>query len=189
MHVRLSRLDVAINLRNVTRANLLDLEAARVPGQNIKIIYKKTKKTTTVEIHSDTQGKDHIYDKTYQLDSKVGIKIPEQIHRFEAQLRGERLKNSVMLSKINRTRIWQVLKERWEKAGFRVIQVSKQLKDEILLEYPRIGKSIVNYLEMKSKGISPHISDPTERSYIKKIRAVQERLDKSKGPRNVLELE
>ena len=42
MHVRLSRLDVAINLRNVTRANLLDLEAARVPGQNIKIIYKKT---------------------------------------------------------------------------------------------------------------------------------------------------
>jgi len=187
--IRLSRLDVAINLRNVTKANLHDLEMARVPGQNIKVIYKKTKMTTTIEIHTESQGKDHIYDKTYQLYRKLGIKIPEKVHRFEAQLKDARLRRSIRLSQINRLNVWGLLKERWEKAGFRVIQVSKKLKDLILLEHPRIGESIVSYLEMKAKGIEPNISDPTERKYLNLITQAQEKIDKTQSKNHLLELE
>jgi len=187
--IRLSRLDVAINLRNVTKANLLDLEMARVPGQNIKIIYKKTKTTTTIEIHTESQGKDHIYDKTYQLDKKIGVKISEKVHRFEAQLKDARLRRSISLAQINRLKVWELLKERWEEAGFRVVQVSKKLKDLILFEHPRIGKSIVSYLEMKAAGIEPSLSDPTERNYIKLIKEAQEEIDANQAQKHVLELE
>jgi hypothetical protein len=187
--IRLSRLDVAINLRNVTKANLLDLEMARVPGQNIKIIYKKTKMTTTIEINTESQGKDHIYDKRYQLNLKPGPKVSERVHRFEAQLRDARLRRSISLAQINRLSVWELLKERWKEAGFRVVQVSKKLKDLILFEHPTIGKSIVNYIEMKAAGIEPSLSDPTERNYLKLIREAQEKIDANQSQKHVLELE
>lgn len=82
-----------------------------------------------------------------------------------------------------------LLKERWGKAGFRVIQVSKKLKDLILLDHPRIGKSIVSYLEMKAKGIATNLSDPTERKYLKMIKQAQEKLDKTQPTKHELELE
>ena len=85
--------------------------------------------------------------------------------------------------------MWELLKERWEEAGFRVVQVSKKLKDLILLEHPRIGKSIVSYLEMKAAGIEPNLSDPTERNYIKLIKEAQERIDINQTRKHVLELE
>jgi len=187
--IRLSRLDVAINLRNVTKANLLDLEMARVPGQNIKIIYKKTKMTTTIEIHTETQGKDHIYDKTHQLKLKPRPKLSEKVYRFEAQLKDARLRRSISLANVNRLKVWELLKDRWEAAGFRVVQVSKKLKDLILIEHPRVGKSIVSYLEMKAVGIEPNLSDPTERNYLKLIREAQEKIDGNQTKKHALELE
>jgi hypothetical protein len=85
--------------------------------------------------------------------------------------------------------VWELLKERWEEAGFRVVQVSKKLKDLILFEHPRIGKSIVSYLEMKAAGIEPNLSDPTERNYLKLIREAQEKIDANQSQKHVLELE
>jgi hypothetical protein len=186
--INLSRLDIAINLETVTKANLEQLELAKIPRSNMKVIFKIPSKTLTIEIKSKTQGKDHLYDKTRELELEHKIKINKQVHRFETQLRGSRVKKGIKLAQINRTSIWLLLVERWRKAGFEVVQVSQQLIDAILDLEPRIGKSIVNYLQMKQARMTITLSDPTIRKYEKSIKAIQETIDQNQNNKHFLDL-
>jgi hypothetical protein len=154
----------------------------------MKVIFKVPSKTLTIEIKSKTQGKEHLYDKTHELALERKIKINEQVHRFETQLRGSRVKKGIKLAQINRTSMWQLLVERWRKAGFEVVQVSQQLIKAILDLEPRIGKSIVNYLQMKQARMTITLSDPTIRKYEKSIKAIQETIDQNQNNKHFLDL-
>jgi len=186
--INLSRLDIAINLETVTKANLEQLELAKIPRSNMKVIFKVPSKTLTIEIKTKNEGKDHIYDKTRELDLVHKVKINKQVHRFETQLRGSRVKKGIKLAQINRTNIWLLLLERWRKAGFEVVQVSQQLIDAILDLEPTIGKSIVNYIQMKQARMTITLSDPTIRKYEKSIKAIQETIDQNQNNKHFLDL-
>jgi hypothetical protein len=186
--INLSRLDIAINLETVTKANLRQLELAKIPRSNMKVIFKVPSKTLTIEIKTKNEGKDHIYDKTRELDLEHKVKINKQVHRFETQLRGTRVKRGIKLAQINRTNIWLLIVERWRKAGFEVVQVSQQLINAILDLEPGIGKSIVNYLQMKQARMTITLSDPTIRKYEKSIKAIQETIDQNQNNKHFLDL-
>ena len=186
--INLSRLDIAINLETVTKANLEQLELAKITRSNRKGIFKVPSKTLTIEVKSKTQGKEHIYDKTHELAHEHKIKINKQVHRFETQLRDSRVKKGIKLAQINRTSIWLLLVERWRKAGFEVVQVSQQLINAILDLEPRIGKSIVEYLQMKQARMTITRSIPTIRKYEKSIKAIQETIDQSQNNKHFLDL-
>ena len=186
--INLSRLDIAINFQTITKASLEQLELAKIPRSNMKVIFKIPSKTLTIEIKTKNESKDHIYDKTRELDLEHKIKINKQVHRFETQLRGSRVKKGVKLAQISRTSIWLLLLERWRKAGFEVVQVSQQLIDAILDLEPRIGKSIVNYLQMNQARMTITLSDPTIRKYEKSIKAIQETIDQNQNTKHFLDL-
>jgi len=186
--INLSRLDIAINLETVTKASLEQLELAKIPRSNMKVIFKIPTKTLTIEVKSTSQGKEHIYDKTHELDHEHKVKINKQVHRFETQLRGTRVKKGIKLAQINRTNIWLLLVERWRKAGFEVVQVSQQLIDTILDLEPRIGKSIVNFIQMKQARMTITLSEPTIRKYEKIIKAIQETIDQNQKNKHFLDL-
>jgi hypothetical protein len=186
--INLSRLDIAVNLENVTPTQLHALELGKIPRSNTKVTFKIPSKTLTIELRTKNEGKDQIYDKTHELDLEKKIKISKQVHRFESQLRGKRLRSNVKLSQVNRNFIWTLLEQRWNKAGFEVIQVSPELIAAILDLEPRIGKSIVNYIHMKQARLFASISDPTRRKYENIIKSVQETLDRCNSTKNLLEL-
>jgi hypothetical protein len=186
--INLSRLDLAINLETVTKANLEQLELAKIPRSNMKVVFKIPSRTLTIDVRTKNEGKDQIYDKTHELALEHKIKINMQVHRFETQLRGSRVKKGIKLAQINRTSIWLLLVERWRKAGFEVVQVSQQLIDAILDLEPRIGKSIVNYLKMKQARMTITLSDPTIRKYEKVIKAIQETIDQNQNNKHFLDL-
>ena len=186
--INLSRLDIAINLETVTKANLEQLELSKIPRSNMKVIFKVPSRTLTIEVKTKNEGKDHIYDKTHELALEHKIKINKQVHRFETQLRGSRVKKGIELAQINRTSIWLLLVERWRKAGFEVVQVSQQLIDAILDLEPRLGKSIVEYLQMKQARLTITRSIPTIRKYEKSIKAIQETIDQNQNNKHFLDL-
>jgi hypothetical protein len=186
--INLSRLDIAINLETVTKANLEQLELAKIPRSNMKVIFKVPSRTLTIDVRTKNEGKDQIYDKTHELALEQKIKISRQVHRFETQLRGSRVKKGIKLAQISRTSIWLLLVERWRKAGFEVVQVSQQLINAILDLEPRIGKSIVEYLQMKQARLTITRSIPTIRKYEKSIKAIQETIDQNQNNKHFLEL-
>jgi len=86
------------------------------------------------------------------------------------------------------TQCLQLQVGRGRKAGFEVVQVSQQLIDAILDLEPRIGKSIVNYLQMKQARMTITLSDPTIRKYEKSIKAIQETIDQNQNTKQFLDL-
>jgi hypothetical protein len=186
--INLSRLDIAANLANVTKGNLHSLELTKIPRSNTKVTFKIPSKILTIEVRTKNEGKDQIYDKTHQLALEKKIKIPLQVHRFESQLRGKRLKQNINLKSINRTAIWSLLESRWQKAGFEIVEASPELINAILDIEPRIGKSIVNYLRMKEARLSIDLSSPTISKYEKIIKLVQGIISKDNSQNHLLTL-
>jgi hypothetical protein len=154
----------------------------------MKVVFKIPSRTLTIDIRTKNEGKDQIYDKTHELALEHKIKTNRQVHRFETQLRGSRVKKGLNLAQINRTSLWLLLVERWRKAGFEVVQVSQQLINAILDLEPRIGKSIVNYLQMKQARMTITLSEPTIRKYEKSIKAIQETIDHNQNNKHFLDL-
>lgn len=188
-HLHLQRLDIAINLGNLSKKTFHDLKRAKIPRQNKSVIYESPNGVETISMFTKGQGQRKIYDKTHELKKVHKVIMPYQVHRFEAQLQNTRLEPVKKLEAINRSLVWQLLKQHWEEAGFRLHTATDQLKDAIQLLYPKIGQRIIGYLRNKEDGKLATVTKPTIRKYEKIIQKTEMLIDPKISPTNFLELE
>jgi len=188
-HVYLQRLDIAANLENLSKQTFHDLKMAKIPRQNKLMIIESPSGVQTICMFTKGEGQRKIYDKSTELWKNHEIFTPYQVHRFESQLQSSRLDPLKNLALINRTYIWQLLKQHWEEAGFRLHNSSDQLKDAIKLLYPRIGARIILHLENKSAGKMPAFTKPTTRKYERIIADTEKLINPQRTVDSYLELE
>ena len=187
--LNLKRLDITINLEGVSKQNFHDLKRGKIPRSNKRAIFESPIGVETISIFTHGEGHRKIYDKTNQLRKIQKRSISKQVHRFEVQLQNSRLTPVKKLTRINRTLVWELLKQHWEEAGFRLHSATDQLKDAIQLLYPTIGNRINGYLNNKEDGKLPTITPPTKRKYEKIIQETEKLIDPKLSGKNFLELE
>lgn len=118
--VRITRLDVARNL-TVPREGAMRraLEAVQSRYGRSKRLLTSSGGGWSVYNSSATCGQDLLYDKRAEAmkkDKSLGSTVPEGTYRFEAQMRGDRLKRLGLdrLQRVNKQRAWEALAHRWE---------------------------------------------------------------------------
>jgi len=177
--VRLTRLDVARNLQ-VSREGLMrkTLDAVQSRYSRGKKVFTSSGGGWTIYNPSAKSGQDLLYDKRAEAlkkDKVLGADVPEGTYRFEAQMRGERLKRRGLgrLDRVTAQSAWEALSHRWVQTRWgSPIALGGGLAEAFEGLTPDMALRILGYLCSMGEGGIVALDDRKSRQLAKRCRGL-----------------